>query len=195
MSNGRNKNKRGDSGRDAGGFMAVPWTVMDTPAYFALGYPARALLFEVARQFVRDNNGRLLASAGYLAPRGWNSRDVINRAKTELLAAGFLYETVKGHRPNKASWYAVTWRTLDRHAGYDEGAVECFVRSAYKNASLRPPGGQGTASIGPPGGQANQLARPAGGPIKPVLTPIPGPSGGHHLEMPSAVSKRAVSVL
>jgi hypothetical protein len=53
-----------------------------------LGHPARSLLLELARQFVRDNNGRLLASRAYLAKRGWKSADVIDRAKRELLEAG-----------------------------------------------------------------------------------------------------------
>lgn len=132
MANGRNKGTKGDSGRDAGGFIALPWSVVDSPAYQALGHPAKALLTEIARQFVRDNNGRLLCSMAYLGARGWKSNDVITRAKNELLDAGFIYETVKGYRPNKASWYAVTWRVLDRHSGYDAGAVEGFVRGAYR---------------------------------------------------------------
>lgn len=132
MANGRNKGAKGDAGRDAGGFIALPWSVVDSPAYQALSHPAKALLMEIARQFVRDNNGQLLASRAYLATRGWKSADVIQRAKHELIAAGFIYETAKGQRPNKASWYAVTWRTLDRNPGYDEGAVEGFVRGAYR---------------------------------------------------------------
>ena len=60
MANGRNRGQKGDSGRDAGGFVALPWSVLDCPAYARLSHPARALLFELARQFVRDNNGRLL---------------------------------------------------------------------------------------------------------------------------------------
>lgn len=132
MANGRNKGAKGDVGRDAGGFIALPWSVVDSPAYQALGHPAKALLTEIARQFVRDNNGRLLCSMSYLGPRGWKSWDVLARAKAELIAAGFIYETAKGQRPNKASWYAVTWRTLDRHPNYDVGAVEGFVRGAYK---------------------------------------------------------------
>ena len=103
MANGRNRGQKGDSGRDAGGFVALPWSVLDCPAYARLSHPARALLFELARQFVRDNNGRLLASAAYLAKRGWKSADVITRAKRDLIEAGFVHETVKGHRPNKAS--------------------------------------------------------------------------------------------
>lgn len=132
MANGRNKGAKGDSGRDAGGFIALPWSVMDSPAYQALGHPAKALLTEIARQFVRDNNGKLLCSMAYLSTRGWKSNDVITRAKAELLSAGFIFETVKGQRPNKASWYAVTWRILDRHPGYDVGAAECFERGAYR---------------------------------------------------------------
>jgi hypothetical protein len=131
MANARNITVKGDSGRDAGGFIALPWAVLDCPAYSKLSHPARTLLIEFARQFVKNNNGRLLASSSYLRKRGWNSPDVITRAKRELLKAGFIFETVMGHRPNKASWYAVTWRSLDNLKGYDTGAKEMFRRGAY----------------------------------------------------------------
>jgi hypothetical protein len=132
MANGRGGGKgKPGSGRDAGGFVALPWSVLDCPAYARLGHPARSLLLEVARQYVRNNNGRLLASMAHLAKRGWNSNAVLTRAKRELLEAGFIYETVKGHRPNRASWYAITWQTLDQLQGYDPGAVAGFERSAY----------------------------------------------------------------
>lgn len=140
MANGRNSGmkKKSDSGRDGGGFVALPWSVLDCPAYERLSMHARALLLEVARQFVRDNNGRLLLSRAYMAKRGWNSADMLTKAKRELLDNGFIFETVKGQRPNKASWYAVTWQALDRHPGYDVGAVESFERSAYrKDAALK----------------------------------------------------------
>lgn len=149
MANGRSKGSKGDSGRDSGGFIALPWAVLDCTAYGRLSMHARALLLEVARQFVRDNNGRLLLSRAHMQTRGWKSADMLSKAKRELLEAGFIYETVKGQRPNKASWYAVTWRVLDRHPGYDLGAVEGFVRGAYrmasasKNTTLSPPYGTG----------------------------------------------------
>ena len=115
MANARNPKRKGhDTSRDQGGFIALPWSVLDCPAYARLSHPARGLLLELARQFVRDNNGRLLASRAYLFERGWKSADTITNAKRELLAAGFIHETVMGHRPNKASWYAVTWRSLDK---------------------------------------------------------------------------------
>lgn len=185
MANARNSGSKRDAGRDAGGFIALPWAVMDCPAYAALSHPARSLLMEIARQFVRDNNGRLLASAAYLAKRGWSSTDVITRAKRELIAAGFIHETVKGHRPNKASWYAVTWRALDRLPGYDDGAVVTFVRGAYQNASLRPSRGVEARSIAPSGGVAKPSPTPSHGAIRAISRHSSTPSHGHHLEMPS----------
>jgi hypothetical protein len=89
---------------------------------------------ELARQFIRDNNGRLLLSMKLLRGRGWKSADVVTRAKRDLIAAGLVHETVMGHRPNKASWYAVTWLPLNRLIGYDTGAVETFKRSAYRDS-------------------------------------------------------------
>jgi hypothetical protein len=121
------------SGRDPGGFIALPWSVVDSVAYRNLNHPARSLLIEITRQYVRDNNGRLRTSMKYLATRGWKSADVVNRAKQELLAAGLIYETVKGHRPNRASWYAITWQTLDWHNDYDFGARENFKKGDYRD--------------------------------------------------------------
>jgi hypothetical protein len=182
---GRDYRKKGDTGRDQGGFVALPWSVLDCPAYATLSHPARALLLEIARQFVRDNNGRLLASRAYLAKRGWNSPDVITRAKKDLLAAGFIHETVKGHRPNKASWYAVTWRALDRHPGYDTGAAETFERGAYQNKSLSTSPVLGRAPIGtsPVLGAPRSSTPPI--PIKPISATSPSTSPVHHLDKPS----------
>ncbi len=191
MANGRNKARKGDSGCDSGGFIALPWSVLDCPAYARLSMHARALLLEVARQFVRDNNGRLLLSRAYMATRGWKSMDMLNKCKAELLEAGFIFQTVQGHRPNKASWYAVTWRALDKLPGYDAGAELCFERGAYqkavplKNASLRPPHGTERPAIAPPHGTDALPTVPPHGAIRPVLGGRPVPPHGHHLEMPS----------
>jgi len=196
VANGRNAKRKGhDTSRDQGGFIALPWSVLDCPAYARLSHPARALLFEVARQFVRDNNGRLLLSRAYMAKRGWKSADTVSKAKRELLAAGFIHETVMGHRPNKASWYAVTWRSLDKMPGYDPGAAETFKRGAYqqsaplKNASPIPPAGTERALIVPPAGTGKPPTVPPAGPINAVLRPLSVPPAGHHLEMPSVAAK------
>ncbi len=203
--------KRRDSGRDSGPFMILPWCVLDCPAYQALSMHARALLLEIARQFVRDNNGRLLASRAYMAQRGWKSADMLTKAKRELLEGGFIFETVKGHRPNRASWYAITWQSLDRHPDFDQGADSAFKRSAYlqgaplpmpkpkpsrdelyrkwdkpENASLRPPHGTKGPPIGPPHGTESPPPVPPHGPIKAISDSLSVPPHGHHLDMPSA---------
>ena len=198
MANGRNSGRlKGDAGRDSGGFVALPWSVLDSPAYAGLGHPARSLLFELARQFVRDNNGRLLASRAHLTARGWKSSDVIDRAKRQLIEAGFIVETVKGHRPNKASWFAVTWRMLDRHPGYDAGAVASFERGAYrklsppKTASLSPSHGPAKPHIAPSHGLEAPRSVPSPGAINTIMMAPPTPPDGHHLEMPSTVAIQA----
>lgn len=186
---GRDKRRKGqDNSRDAGGFCAIPWAVLDSAAYQGLSHPARSLLMELARQYVRDNNGRLLASRAYLAKRGWKSADVIQRAKDELIAAGFVHETVKGQRPNKASWYAITWYSIDRLPGYDYGALESFERGAYrKNASLSPSHGTEGTRIVPSHGTEAPSPVPSHGTIRAKNPTRSVPSHGHHLEKPSPV--------
>ena len=206
MANGRNKLRRGDAGRDAGGFVALPWAVLDSPAYLSLSMHARALLLEVARQFTRDNNGWLLLSRAHMAGRGWNSSDMLTKAKRELLDAGFIFETVKGQRPNKAARYAVTWRALDRHPGYDVGSMEGFQRGAYrlkepvqiaplvpphgteKNASLVPSHGTLDRSIAPPHGTEKASPVPPHGAIRGVLGALSVPPHGHLSREPSTAS-------
>lgn len=196
------KGRRKDNGRAPGGFVALPWSVLDCPAYLKLSMHARALLLEVARQYGKSNNGRLLLSRAFMSARGWTSVDMLTKAKTELLAGGFIFQTVQGKRPNKASWFAITWQPLDRHPGFDPGAFEAFRKLAYldgaplpkpkptreqlyrkwddeKNASLRPSHGTGSPSVVPPHGTGKVVAGPWDGPIRPDSAPPSVPSHGH----------------
>lgn len=196
MGSARSKGDRRSVGRDSGGFVALPWRVLDSAAYARLSHPARSLLLEVARQYVRDNNGRLLLSAKYLRKRGWKSADVIARAKRELLDGGFIFQTVQGHRPNKASWFAVTWHTLDRLPGYDAGADRLFRRSAYEdppsqNAGLNPARGTSSTGIAPPAGAGALALVPPRGAVTGLTVAAPAPWDGNHLEMPSTGAARA----
>ena len=191
----RDKRRKGNDGsRDAGGFVALPWAVLDSAPYQLLSHPARSLLMELARQYVRDNNGRLLTSEAYLiGKRGWKSGDTITRAKRELMDGGFIHETVRGHRPNKASWYALTFYSIDRIAGYDPGALESFERSAYcKNARLTPSRGVETPSIAPAIGVGHPSTTPVGGAMRASFRTPSTPAGGDHLDMPSPGSQKRV---
>lgn len=190
------KRRNPAAGREGGRFIALPHAVLEADAFIRLSHPARALLLEFALQFRGDDNGRLLCSRKHLAKRGWNSHDVIARAKQELLAAGFIYETVKGQRPNKASWYAVTWQVLDRLPGYDDGAAQLFERGAYRKKTLSPSDGTAAPPIGPPHGTRRLPASPSHGPIKGGCDQSPSPSHGHPLEKPSvAVNKKLLDNL
>lgn len=204
MGRDRSGLRKGDLGRVAGGFVALPLSVLDSAAYAAASHTDRALLIEIARQCVGDNNGRLLASRAYLAGRGWKSAGVIHRSTQNLLSLSLIHQTVQGHRPNKASWFALTWRLLDPHPGYDPGAAATFERGSYlrataapvarrkppqrasKDAGLSPIAGTGVASIGPFSGQGLTPPVPMVGPIKAQPTAPPVPCTGHHLETPSA---------
>jgi hypothetical protein len=187
---GREKPRKG-AGRDGEGFLALPHIVMDSPAFQALSYPARALLLEVGRQYKGGNNGRMLLSRAYLGKRGWKSADVISRAKAELLAAGFIHQTVLGYRPNKASWYACTWWSLDKLDGYDDWMATGFRRGAYANGTrLIPPHGTGAPAIGPPHGTEEASPVPPHGPVEAHSGAPPVPPHGHHLEEPSPAPRK-----
>ena len=171
MANGRNPKSRG-SGRDAGRFIALPLSVLDSVNYQQLSANARSLLLEVARQYTSKNNGRLLLSRAYLIKRGWSSNDMIFKGKKELLDGGFIYETVKGHRPNKASWFAITWQTIDKLEGYDYGALKGFRQGAYqdnlqiKNHLVKPYDGAEVGKIATPQGISRVRAVPQSGAVK-----------------------------
>ena len=198
MANGRNLSSKGrGSGRDGSSFVALPWTVLDSQNYQSLSANARSLLIELARQYKSMNNGRLLLSRRYLSKRGWKSSDMISKGEKELLDGGFIHETVKGHRPNKASWYAITWQAIDHIPGYDAGAFVGFRRSAYaknvaiKNTHVNPSHGTDKGNIVPPHGSSHYRSKPQDGAIEHTLTTGPTPQYGHHLELPSPMDKQA----
>ena len=187
---GRERSKFKDNTKDMGRFIQLPVVVLECQNYISLGYPAKALLIELARQFTGMNNGRLLLSMKFLKKYGWNSSDVVARAKNELIEAGFIYETVKGHRPNKASWYAITWRALDKIDGYDHGAEKYFIRSAYtqqpiKTKVLNPSSGLRSPTIAPSSGVKTPPSIPLAGAIRALNSIAVNPSNGNHIYIPS----------
>jgi hypothetical protein len=172
--NGRNPSKKRDTGRDPGGFVALPWSVLESAAYMNLSPTAKALLMEVARQYHRDDNGRMLLSRAYLSTRGWFSAGTIQKAKDELLTSALIFETVLGMRPNKASWFAVTWRMLDKLPGYDMEAEKAFERGAYLKT---PPKGKRPPPAAPANAKQNKngaVLSPATVTEKPAAVPAHG---------------------
>lgn len=134
--------------RAAGRFYALPAVVLQSRAYIALSSNAIRLMMDMLEQYRGDDNGRLICTWAHMhEKRGWKSRDTLDKARAELLAVGFLFETVKGQRPNKASWYALTFFAIDPNDGYDVSPRAfpylAFADSpqipAKKNASLTTP--------------------------------------------------------
>lgn len=134
------------------GFVALPYSLLNSPLFIALSPHAVKLLIDVAVQYRGDNNGDLSAAWKLMRPRGWRSEATLHKAKHELLDAGFLYEARKGRRPNVCSLFALTWRTLDDNDKFDHGAKAGFQPNEFrfkaplavtsvpaKNASLTPP--------------------------------------------------------
>ncbi|WP_086922422.1 hypothetical protein [Variovorax sp. JS1663] len=200
--------------RDGSSFLLLPHVVLESPAYRRVSVYARALLMDIAMQLKGSNNGWLLCSTTHMKPLGWTSQSTLHKSKTELLDVGLIFETVKGQRPNKPSRYAVTWLALDRLPGFDQGALESFVRSAYrkgdaappmpdpkptreqlfekwrpenKNASLSPPHGLENPSIGPPHGLEGARSSPPHGPMRAQNTPLSSPPHGQYLDKPSVL--------
>ncbi|MFT4255638.1 MAG: hypothetical protein QM599_01530 [Pseudoxanthomonas sp.] len=108
-------NRKKLKGRTAGKFALVPLAVLDSPAYKALNWAARALLLELAAQYHGHNNGDLCASYAVMKARGWQ-RSTLQRAVEELEAAGFIVKTRQGGR-HVCNLYALTWQAIDPCSG------------------------------------------------------------------------------
>jgi len=122
--------KKRSATRDGSRFLAIPYVVMDSAAFRNLSGPALRLLLDIARQYSGENNGQLIACSKYLRTRGWTSEGTATRARRELEAALLIVETRKGMRPNLATWYALTWLSLDWVPAMDLPRNQ-FQRGAY----------------------------------------------------------------
>jgi hypothetical protein len=109
----------------------MPVQVLDCPAYAGLDHSATRLLWDIARLYLGDNNGRLLCPTSYFESRGWKSRETITRCLRTLEDAGFIFRTAVGTKPRKAALYAITWQPLDKSNEYDAGVEAAFQKAAY----------------------------------------------------------------
>jgi hypothetical protein len=148
MSSSKKRFKGAKDKRPSGRFYPLPAVVLQSAAYVSLSAYAIKLMMDMLEQYRGDDNGRLICTWAHMhEKRGWKSRDTLDKARTELVVAGFLFETVKGRRPNRASWYALTFFALDPHDDFDV-SLQSFPYLAFveppklpaKNASLITPG-------------------------------------------------------
>lgn len=162
----------------SGLYSVIPHAVQDSTAFGSLSHPTKALIFELMRQHnaTKGNNGHLHLSFSWLENRGWKSRDVIQRARDELIQRGLLIQTRQGGLNIGASRYAVTWLPITNFVGleierrdYHPGAWSLMdaLPVAKKNASASPPNGKGNTGsrYSPllPAGTGASLAVPGAG--------------------------------
>ena len=121
-------------------FVGIVRSVFESPAFMALSSYACKLLLELAGQYRGDNNGNLTVAWSIVHKRGWRSKTTLWRVKKELIEAGFVYVTRKGHMPSTCELLALTWFPLDISNKFDPEALACFEAKAYrKNTRLAMP--------------------------------------------------------
>lgn len=76
--------------------MRLYWALLDSPAYVALGYAAKALYVDLRRKLLSTNNGNIDATLSTLKHRGWRSSATLNKAIKELVAVGLIAQTRQG---------------------------------------------------------------------------------------------------
>jgi hypothetical protein len=116
--------------RVGGGYLCLPWQVLNSAAYRSATHTERSLLIDIGRQYSGNNNGMLVSCMKYLRGLGWNSHDTVTRNLRHLIERGLLMETRKGGFPNKAAWHALTWYDLDVMHGLDIDHTK-YKRGAY----------------------------------------------------------------
>jgi hypothetical protein len=113
-------------------FVGIVRSVFECPAFTALSPHACKLLLELAGQYRGDNNGNLTVAWSIVSKRGWKSRTTLWRCKSELIEAGFVYVTRKGHMPSTCELLALTWFALDVSPKFDPEALANFKAKAYR---------------------------------------------------------------
>jgi hypothetical protein len=117
-------------------FVAIMRSVFESPAFIALSPHACKLLLELASQYRGDNNGNLTVAWSIVHKRGFRSKTTLWRCKAELIDAGFVYVTRKGHMPSTCELLALTWFPLDVSPKFDPEALRLFKRKPYEREPL-----------------------------------------------------------
>jgi hypothetical protein len=146
-----------------GRFVALPYEVICSEQFRRLSHASVRLLVLVATGYSGRNNGKLVACRKSLRKHGWLSDDSTSRCLKQLTEAGLLVQTRMGARPNKAGWYALSWRPLDQTDGLD---FDARLWRPFVGTPLGPLIGPTMQRIGPSGGQANAPSGPTVGAIR-----------------------------
>ncbi|MGQ8365316.1 hypothetical protein [Glaciecola sp. 1036] len=101
-------------------FAGVPHSVMENKSYIELSYSAKALLFEIAKQYNKHNNGKLCAIPEQLKVRGFGSATTVYGAVRELLDSNLIiYSKVAMKGSRQPHFYAITWEKVNTNPGFE----------------------------------------------------------------------------
>ena len=112
----KNKNWLAAERRERGGFAALPHCLLESQVYVHLSAHAVKLLVDLLAQFKGFNNGDLCMAWTIMKPRGWKSRDTLNKARLELLACELIIVSRYGDR-RRPHLYALTFFAIDECGG------------------------------------------------------------------------------
>ena len=206
MNNNKKRQKRPIEAIE-GLYGAIPHSVTDGAAFRGTPYPAKALLFELMRQHSGANNGHLHLSFSWLQGRGWTSRDVIQRAKDNLIKQGLIIQTRQGGLNMNASRFAVTWLHITNFVGLDIGAKDyhpgawAFMDKlpTKKITNSVPLNGKGSTglrdSTSPPDGTEKTPTVPLAGTEKAIFRNFTVPPDGNNEYIPIPNASNIVEVI
>lgn len=111
-------------------FISIDHRVIDSPAFADLKPSAQVLVFIIARQLRKDNNGHLQATHSWCKRYGIGSEHTLRDSIAQLISHGFIYRT-RSHGANGAwATYALTWLPITKKDGL---FLAGFVPMAYRN--------------------------------------------------------------
>nr|WP_314623631.1 hypothetical protein [uncultured Noviherbaspirillum sp.] len=124
--------------REPGGFAALPFALLRSRSFAQLTPYAVKLLFDLVAQYNLRNNGDLsIAFEKVMRPRGWKSKDTLNKARLELIETGFVVLTRQGGL-HQCSLYGLTFYAIDHCDGKLEiSATRTPLGGWFKDESVR----------------------------------------------------------
>jgi hypothetical protein len=125
--------------KESGSFLGLPHAVLECRNFRLLSAHAVKLLVDLGASYRGNNNGDLCMTWKLMQPRGWKSRETLDRARRELLHFGFIELTRQGglHSP---SLYALTWKPVDACKGKLDVAPTSVASGLWREAKPPMPG-------------------------------------------------------
>ena len=118
----RDQRDRHTNRRSTSTFMMIPTSVLKSSKFIGLSLKARALLWDIGAEYNGYNNGHLAATWPMMKRRNWKSKQTLQNAVDELVAAGMIDCTRHGFR-GTPNLFGFTWVAI--HEGKNILEVRC----------------------------------------------------------------------